>query len=143
MHTEPGFWIWPLIGGALIGGSAALMMALHGRIAGISGIVSGLITGDRALWRSLFVGGLIVGGLAMYLLQPTSFTLAADRSLGATALAGLLVGLGTRLGNGCTSGHGVCGIARLSPRSIVATITFMATGALTVVVVRSFFGGRI
>ncbi|MEZ4474146.1 MAG: YeeE/YedE thiosulfate transporter family protein [bacterium] len=143
MHIEPGFWIWPLIGGALIGASAALMMALHGRIAGISGIVSGLITGDRAAWRAWFVGGLVVGGLAMFALQPAAFTLSADRSLAAVAVAGLLVGFGTRLGNGCTSGHGVCGIARLSPRSIVATVTFIATGALTVLVIRSVLGGRI
>lgn len=133
----------PLVGGVLIGLSAVAMMAFLGRIAGISGIVSGLLsprTGDVS-WRALFAGGLLAGGLVMWLLRPDAFAITVDRSWGAVVLAGLLVGFGTRLGSGCTSGHGVCGISRLSPRSLVATLTFMAAGVLTVFVVRQFFGG--
>ncbi len=138
-----GFWIAPLIGGALIGLAATLMMALHGRIAGISGVLGGLLVGDRAAWRAWFIGGIVLGGVAMVLLMPSAFTLSVDRSLPAIAVAGLLVGVGTRLGNGCTSGHGVCGISRLSKRSIVATLTFIGTGALTVLVIRTLLGGNI
>lgn len=133
----------PLVGGVLIGLSAVAMMAFLGRIAGISGIISGLLsprTGDVS-WRALFAGGLLAGGLVMWLLRPDAFAITVDRSWGAVVLAGLLVGFGTRLGSGCTSGHGVCGISRLSPRSLVATLTFMAAGVLTVFVVRQFFGG--
>ncbi len=136
---------FPLLGGVLIGLSAIAMMAFLGRIAGISGIVSGLLVpraGDTA-WRALFVGGLVVGGLAMLLARPEAFAITVDRSVGAVALAGLLVGVGTRLGSGCTSGHGVCGIGRFSRRSVVATLTFMATGALTVLVVGQLFGGTV
>ncbi len=135
----------PLVGGVLIGLSAVAVMALLGRIAGISGIVSGLLAPRRndISWRALFVGGLVAGGLVMSLLQPESFVVNVDRSLPAVAIAGLLVGFGTRLGSGCTSGHGVCGVSRLSPRSMVATGTFMATGILTVLAIRHLFGGAI
>lgn len=139
---EPGFWIAPLVGGALIGLAAAAMMWLHGRIAGVSGIFGGLVkptAGDFA-WRGAFVGGLVVGGLVMLLLTPTAFENTTDVGLPLVALAGLLVGFGTRLGSGCTSGHGVCGISRFSPRSIVATLTFIATGAGAVLVVRALGG---
>lgn len=125
-------WIHALEGGALIGASASLMLGLNGRVAGISGIVGGLLkptAGDIA-WRAVFVIGLIVGGLVARSLMPGAFT-AVTAPLGVAMLAGLLVGFGTRLGNGCTSGHGVCGISRFSPRSIVATITFITTGAVT------------
>jgi len=135
----------PLLGGVLIGLSAVAIMASLGRIAGISGIVSGLLEpkpGDVS-WRLLFVGGLLAGGLVMLLLMPGAFAIEIERSLGAVALAGLLVGFGTRLGSGCTSGHGVCGISRASPRSMVATATFIATGVLTVLVVRHVFGGTV
>lgn len=133
----------PLVGGVLIGLSAIAMMAFLGRIAGISGIVSGLLVpraGDIS-WRALFVGGLVAGGLLMMLVRPEAFAITVDRSLAAVAVAGALVGFGTRLGSGCTSGHGVCGIGRLSRRSIVATLTFITTGALTVLAVRLLFGG--
>lgn len=135
-----GFWMAPLLGGALIGLAATLMMALHGRIAGISGVLGGLLVGDRAAWRAWFIGGIILGGAAMVALMPSAFGGSIDRSLPAIAVAGLLVGVGTRLGNGCTSGHGVCGISRMSKRSIVATLTFIATGALTVFAVRTLGG---
>lgn len=140
-------WLAPLIGGALIGLSAALMMALHGKIAGISGIFGTWITGaasqgDRA-WRGLFVAGLVAGGALWFAIDPAQFAFTPDRSLGAIAAAGLLVGFGTRMGNGCTSGHGVCGMARFSRRSIVATVTFITAGAVAVFLVRSVFGGSI
>lgn len=132
---------WALAGGALIGLSASLLLALNGRVAGISGIVGGLLVPARGdvVWRALFVAGLVAGGIAAYLVSPESFDASGAPALPLVALAGALVGLGTRLGNGCTSGHGVCGISRLSPRSLAATLTFMTTGALTVLVMR-FFG---
>jgi uncharacterized membrane protein YedE/YeeE len=122
-----------LLGGALIGLAASLLLWSTGRIAGISGIVVGLLLGargDRA-WRAAFLAGLIAAGLAFALFSPNAVGV-SPRSLPVVAGAGLLVGVGTRLGNGCTSGHGVCGNSRLSPRSIVATLAFMATGMLTV-----------
>ncbi|HSP80400.1 MAG TPA: YeeE/YedE thiosulfate transporter family protein [Myxococcaceae bacterium] len=131
----------PLVGGALIGLSASLMLLFNGRVAGISGIVGGLIApmrGDTS-WRVLFFVGLLVGGVLLRLVRPESFGAPAAVSPGGLALlagAGVLVGIGSRLGNGCTSGHGVCGISRGSVRSIAATVTFMATGMLTVFVVR-------
>lgn len=147
MLSDAPFWFWPLIGGALIGTSAGLMMLLHGRVAGISGIVGLLATGrtgaEESHWRALFVGGLLLGGLLMSLLSPASFEITLDRSWGALALAGLLVGFGTRLGSGCTSGHGVCGIARFSPRSLVATGSFMVAGMVVVALVQRVFGGQI
>jgi uncharacterized membrane protein YedE/YeeE len=107
-------------------------------VAGISGIVGGLVhpaPGDLG-WRALFVGGLLFGGLLAALALPAAFP-AARVSWATAALAGLLVGVGTRLANGCTSGHGVCGVSRLSLRSIAATATFIATGAVTVALTRS------
>lgn len=137
------FWVMPLVGGALIGLSAALMMLFHGRIAGISGIVGGVLTGDRAPWRLLFVLGLLVGGVAWFALSPGQFSMEIERSQGALVAAGLLVGVGTRMGNGCTSGHGVCGIARLSRRSLVATVTFITSGAIAVFIVNHLLNGAI
>jgi uncharacterized membrane protein YedE/YeeE len=122
-----------LIGGALIGLAASLLLWSTGRIAGISGIVAELLLGargDRA-WRAAFLAGLVAAGVAFALFWPGAVG-PSPRTLPVVAVAGVLVGVGTRLGNGCTSGHGVCGISRLSPRSIVATLTFMATGILTV-----------
>lgn len=136
-------WLAGLLGGALIGLAAAMMMLFHGRIAGISGIVGGLLTGDRSLWRGVFVAGLVAGGALWFMVQPEAFSMQIDRSYGALAAAGVLVGVGTRMGNGCTSGHGVCGIARTSRRSLVATLTFIATGAIAVFIVRTIFGGSI
>ncbi len=126
--------IKPLIGGMLIGLSAALLMLAKGRIAGISGIVEGVLrpkTGDIA-WRVIFLAGLIIGGFVMSALLPERFDLTTNRTMGMTALAGILVGIGVHIGCGCTSGHGVCGISRISVRSLVAVPTFMGTGALVV-----------
>ncbi len=131
--TIPSDWIRALAGGALIGLSASLMLAFNGRVTGISGIVGGLVQptpGDLA-WRALFVAGLLAGGVVAVLALPGAIGGAAV-PVATASLAGLLVGVGTRLGNGCTSGHGVCGIARLSPRSLAATVTFITTGAVTV-----------
>ena len=124
-----------LAGGMLIGAAAALLVLLSGRIAGVSGILGGLITLNRGdiAWRLAFIGGLLVAPLAM-IFYPVSPRI--DAGLGTLALAGLLVGLGTRYGSGCTSGHGVCGLSRLSPRSLVATGAFMAAGIATVFVTR-------
>ncbi|MGK0360075.1 MAG: putative membrane protein YedE/YeeE [Bradymonadia bacterium] len=140
---QPDFWVMPLVGGALIGLSAGIMMFFHGKIAGISGIVGGLMTGDRGLWRLQFTIGLLIGGAFWLAMDPGAFALEIDRSYGALIAAGLLVGVGTRMGNGCTSGHGVCGIARKSRRSIVATLTFIFSGAVTVFIVRTVLGGSI
>jgi len=136
-----------LAGGALIGLSASLLLMLTGRIAGISGIVGGLRTSagrgkDEASWRLAFVIGLLAGGVALFVYRPQSFDGAATVNPLLVALAGVLVGVGTTLGNGCTSGHGVCGISRLSKRSIVATCIFMATGMLVTFVVRHVGGAR-
>lgn len=134
-----------LIGGLLIGLSAAVLFYVNGKIAGISSIVGGLLrprSGDTA-WRWMFVAGLLTGGLVMVLVDPTRFEVAVDRSWGAFLAAGLLVGFGTRLGSGCTSGHGVCGLGRLSVRSLAATLTFMAFGFLTVYVVEHLLGGSL
>lgn len=121
-----------LIGGALIGLAAALVLWVHGRIAGISGILGhALDRGDARIFRLSFLAGLIVTGAILAAVRPSAFG-GAVHGLPALALAGVLVGAGTTLGNGCTSGHGVCGIARLSPRSLVAVATFMITAALTV-----------
>jgi uncharacterized protein len=131
-----------LAGGALIGTSASLLLILNGRIAGISGIVGGLVrprAGDVS-WRVYFSAGLVLGGLLLLALKPSAFG-APVVSSPLTILAGLLVGFGARLGSGCTSGHGVCGISRLSRRSIVATLTFIATGILATFIVQHVLGG--
>ena len=141
-HFTP---ISSLIGGMLIGLSAAILLLFDGKIAGISGIVGGILspTKQDTLWRCVFVVGLLTGGFFFHQLTPQSFAIDISRSTGALVLAGLLVGFGTRLGNGCTSGHGVCGISRFSTRSLLATATFMATGLLTVFVISHFFGGTL
>lgn len=132
-----------LLGGVLIGSSALVLLALNGRIAGVSGIVGGLLARPSAEtpWRVGFVAGLLGGGLVVRVLFDDPYRGLDATPLVVLALAGLLVGYGASLGNGCTSGHGVCGVSRLSPRSIVATATFMATGALTVYLVRHVLGG--
>jgi uncharacterized membrane protein YedE/YeeE len=135
----PTEWLLALAGGALIGASAALLLLVNGRIAGVSGVLAGLLDprADDREWRLLFMLGLVSGGVAARGLLPAA--LSARGTTVATALvAGLLVGVGTRLANGCTSGHGVCGVSRLAPRSLAATATFIATGALTVFVARRF-----
>ena len=131
-----------LIGGLLIGVSAAVLLLLVGRIAGISGIAGSLLgrpDGDTG-WRASFIAGLVAGPLILAALtgsRPTVHSLASTPVL---VIAGLLVGFGTRLGSGCTSGHGVCGLARLSPRSIAAVATFMVVAMMTVFVVRHVVG---
>ena len=131
-----------LIGGALIGLASALMMLSAGRLAGISGIVGGLLSAgsDRA-WRFAFIAGLIVAALIGPLFGTPSAARLSSSNLVLYAVAGLLVGFGSRMGNGCTSGHGVCGFARISPRSIVATLVFMGVAIITVAIVRHGFGG--
>jgi uncharacterized membrane protein YedE/YeeE len=125
-----------IVGGALIGLAATLLLWLNGRIAGISGILGGIVDpapGDLA-WRVLFLLGLVLGAGAHALVWPVAVEI--DAALPLLVLGGLLVGFGTQLGSGCTSGHGVCGIARLSPRSIVATLVFMLAAGVTVYVMR-------
>jgi uncharacterized membrane protein YedE/YeeE len=126
-----------LAGGVLIGLAAAMLVLLNGRIAGISGIVGGLLHPRRAEigWRLAFVLGLFAAPLFMLPLAQAAAP-RIDAGIGTLVVAGLLVGLGTSYGSGCTSGHGVCGLSRLSPRSLVATVAFMAAGMLTVFVVR-------
>jgi uncharacterized membrane protein YedE/YeeE len=132
-----------LIGGILIGLSAAAMLLLEGKIAGISGICAGVLNPAKGetTWKLSFMAGLLAGGILLRIFLPSAFDFGIIRPHGALMIAGLLVGFGTRLGNGCTSGHGVCGISRLSPRSIVATITFIASGALMVYLVGHVLGG--
>lgn len=130
-----------LFGGALIGAAAAMLWLLNGRVAGISGIVGGLVAraSDRS-WRVSFLGGLLIGGALLGWLRPESFA-SSPASTPMIITAGLLVGLGTTIGNGCTSGHGVCGVSRLSPRSIIATLTFISIGMAVVSLVRGAVGG--
>lgn len=135
-------WTWALrglVGGALIGVSASLLLLTHGRIAGISGmladLVAGRVAGERS-WGGLFLLGLVLGAAVVLLAWPATAA-AVPPALGVAIVAGLLVGVGTRIGSGCTSGHGVCGISRLSMRSILATLTFVAAGAITVAAMRA------
>lgn len=126
-----------LAGGVLIGVAAALLALCNGRIAGISGIVGGLLRPQRGDlgWRAAFVIGLILAPLLYRVLTPLP-EIRIEAGSGLIILAGLLVGVGTRYGAGCTSGHGICGLSRRSPRSIVATLSFMAAGFATVFVMR-------
>ncbi len=127
-----------MIGGGLIGLSATVLILVKGRIAGISGILGGALTlptGDWA-WRVLFLIGLIAGAALYNFVAPAPFVVAFDADTPLLVIAGLLVGYGSSLGNGCTSGHGVCGIARLSPRSIAATVLFMAVAMATLFLLR-------
>lgn len=125
-----------LVGGLLIGLSTALLMLLNGRIAGISGIVGGLLArkGSEVGWRAMFAAGLLLGAFVYMLATGEAFAVRVEASLPVMVAAGLLVGFGTRLGSGCTSGHGVSGMARFSKRSIVATTVFMSVAILTVFV---------
>ncbi|MEJ2041884.1 MAG: YeeE/YedE thiosulfate transporter family protein [Reinekea sp.] len=139
------------VGGALIGLSAAILLLVKGRIAGISGIAGGIILPERGdlLWRIFFIGGLVVGGFLYRLFSgdSTEGLLRGVEHIQAVVnaplliLGGLLVGIGTTIGTGCTSGHGICGLARRSPRSLVATLSFMASGFMTVLIVHHLIGG--
>ncbi len=120
-----------LLGGILIGLSATALMRSYGRVMGCSGIYARVLDFGTDSWRASFMAGMIISGLAMSWLIPQAFATPEGRPLGAALIAGLLVGFGTRLGNGCTSGHGICGLTRYSQRSLIAVLTFMATGALT------------
>ena len=141
-------WITALLGGLLIGISSTIMLAWNGRITGISGMVHMLVTpvkGDTT-WRWLFLAGMLGGGaLYEYLLAATQPGLVQTPEFGfapaSMIVGGFIVGVGTRMGGGCTSGHGVCGLGRLSSRSLVAVITFLTTGIATVFVVQHLLGG--
>ena len=130
------------IGGFLIGLSAVLFMALNGRIAGISGIVAGVLTPSRGdwSWRLAFMGGLFLAPLVVWFATSEKPTVVFTHPIWLTALGGLLVGFGARLGGGCTSGHGVCGMARLSKRSMAATGVFMATAIAAVFILHHAMG---
>ena len=133
----------PLLGGLLIGGAALLLLGLTGKIAGVSGIVGRVVApddpGDRG-WRLAFLGGLVLGGLVLQRLAPATLPAGLPASTPVVALAGLLVGWGASAANGCTSGHGVCGLGRRSKRSLAAVLVFMATGILTALFVRPLLG---
>lgn len=137
MHQE---WINAIIGGLIIGTAVSLLLLFNGRVTGISGIINGACSDIKRerTWRILFVLGLLCGGIVFRIMDPSVFnnTLAAD--LWMTALSGLLVGFGTILGSGCTSGHGICGVSRLSRRSILATFIFICSGAMTVFIMKKF-----
>ena len=128
------------IGGLLIGLGTSLFLLFKGRVFGVSGIIGGLVHAPKGdfFWRAITLFGLVSGGLAAYLLIPESFP-TRNENPWITIIAGLLVGFGTQLGGGCTSGHGVCGISRLSPRSVAATTTFILAGIITV----TLFSGRL
>lgn len=135
-----------LMGGALIGLSAVMLMLFHGRIAGVSGILGRLLppySGEAGsnLWRIAFVIGMVVAPAIVMLITGNPIDHIVSDNIVVMIAAGLIVGIGTGIGSGCTSGHGVCGIPRLSKRSIVATLTFMAFGIITVYVIRHILGG--
>ena len=131
-------WLNAIYGGILIGLSAALLLVTYGRVLGVSGIVGRIYEMNKAdtFWRIMFFAGTAVGGFLASQIWPDNFkVIIEDGNFTRLAIAGLIVGFGTKMGNGCTSGHGVCGIGRLSPRGIVATCVFIFTGVLTVFVI--------
>ncbi len=138
MVIDINSFLMALLGGIIIGTASAGLLLFVGRIAGISGITAGLVKPAKGEvpWRAAFVGGLVAGGIGLVVFYPQAFPAVISRGPLLTAIAGLFVGVGTQMGSGCTSGHGVCGISRLSGRSIVATLTFIASGAAAVVVMR-------
>lgn len=138
-----GTTAWQAVtGGALIGVAASGLLLLTGRVAGVSGIAAGLLRRPDAetAWRLAFVLGLLAGGVVLRVVMPAAFQRPPSPSFALLAVAGLLVGGGTRLASGCTSGHGVCGLSRRSPRSLAATLTFIASGVVTVLVARHLWG---
>ena len=136
-------YLIPLIGGVLLGLSAMWLLLSLGRIAGISGIAWGSLAGPERVWRALFLLGLVVGGLVTHNVIGQPVPAESTASLWLITASGLLVGLGTRMGVGCTSGHGVCGLGRRSPRSLVATLTFMTLGVITVFIIQSAMGSAV
>ncbi|MBL1210117.1 YeeE/YedE thiosulfate transporter family protein [Geminocystis sp. GBBB08] len=129
-------WINGLIGGIFIGISATVLLAFNGRIAGISGMINGALEFTFSqVWRWYFLGGMLLGGLIYEYLLPLPNTPRYDFNLISMIIGGFLVGFGTRIGNGCTSGHGVCGLGRLSVRSLIAVISFLASGMITVFII--------
>ena len=133
--------VMPLAGGILIGIAAAMTLLFSGKIAGISGIFGGMLfqQGEERTWPLAFVTGLIAGGVLLYSINTDYFVNLSGRGLVAVIIAGLLVGIGTRIGGGCTSGHGVCGIGRLSARSLVATVTFVVAGMAMVALFQNLY----
>ena len=132
-------WGLAVVGGGLIGLASAALFVLNGRIAGVSGIFGDLLlhrNSGQTAWRFAFVFGLVLGGGVVRALLPTVAEVSLRPGWLLLAVGGLLVGFGTRLGRGCTSGHGICGISRLSPRSVAATIVFMLSAIITVAIVR-------
>ena len=136
-----GEFVMPLLGGVLIGASSGIMILFNGRTTGISGIFSGLLfkRGNEETWRSYFLAGLIFGGFVLQYLNPKLFENTTGRGLLVLVTSGLLVGIGSKLGRGCTSGHGVCGIGRLSVTSLVATVVFVLSGMFLVSIVHPFY----
>lgn len=132
-----------IIGGVIIGIAVSIMLLFKGRVTGISGIIGGIINprvSDKN-WRLLFIAGLFVGGIILRFVYPASFNFISTSKPYDYIIAGLFVGFGTLLGNGCTSGHGVCGISRFSIRSIVSTVTFIFFGMLSVAIFKFLRGG--
>jgi uncharacterized membrane protein YedE/YeeE len=129
-------------GGVLIGLAATLLLVFVGRVAGISGIIAGLLTPKNGgmAWRAMFLAGLVLGGVLTPVLFERKLAFTLDAPLAVIIVGGFLVGFGTRMGSGCTSGHGVCGMARFSVRSIAATATFMLSGMITVFIIRHIIG---
>jgi uncharacterized membrane protein YedE/YeeE len=132
-----------LLGGVLIGTAASALLLAIGRVCGISGILGELISSfnQDTIWRAAFIIGLITGGILLMIFSATAISLPSHRSMMTIVFAGLLVGYGTRLGGGCTSGHGICGLTRFSQRSLVATLTFMAAGFATATTIGFFKEG--
>ena len=135
MHTD---WIHALLGGVLIGIAVSVMLIFNGKVTGVSGIVNGVLAPFKAenLWRWYFIAGLILGGFLLVFIRPMAFSGELQTETWTVIVAGLLVGFGTTLGSGCTSGHGVCGISRLSFRSVLATILFILAGIVAVAFLR-------
>lgn len=136
-------FILPLTGGLLLGASAMWLLLSMGRVAGISGVIWGAVAGPDRSWRLVFLIGLLFGGVITHFALGQPLPDPSHTPMWIVAISGLLVGIGTRMGGGCTSGHGVCGLGRRSPRSAVATLTFMALGIITVALTQMLSGGAL
>lgn len=140
----PHDWILGLLGGVMMGVGCLTLVLFNGKILGVSGLLGGALKrGSDTGWRWAFLGGMVAAGVGALLAYPSAFDWGTHRSTGATLVGAVLVGAGTQLGNGCTSGHGICGMGRLSVRSIVATCVFMATAAASVFVIEHLLGGAV